>query len=160
MSKRKLRKVTFESTLKRLSNLPQPEKMSDDDRKFYSEIGAALLKNELELLMANKQWVLGVISLASMLDFVGKTKLIWKHKGSISSRKIYKYKFYKTIKDLFDTKIIDSQTFRKMEEIRETRNKFAHDLVRLFSLSHEPNPNLENLIREGITTIETLFLRK
>jgi len=160
MPKKKLGKVTFESTLKRFRTLPQPEKMSDDDRKFYSEIGEALMRNELELLMANKQWVLGVISLASMLDFVGKTKLIWKHKGSISSRKIFKYKFYETIKDLFDTKIIDSQTFRKMEEIREMRNKFAHDLLRLLSRSHEPNSYLENLIREGITTIETLFLRK
>lgn len=152
------RKITVDSTLKRLSSLPQPEKMSNDDRKFYSEIGAALMKDELELLIANKQWVLGIIHLASILDFVGKTRLIWKYKGSISSRKIYKYKFDKTIKELFNAKIIDSQTFKKMEEIRETRNTFAHDLLRLGSLSKNPNPNLEKLITEGITIIETLFL--
>jgi len=50
-------KITFESTLKRLSNLPEPEKMSDDDKKFYSELGAALLKIELEMLIAKKQCV-------------------------------------------------------------------------------------------------------
>ena len=152
-------RITFESTLKRLSSLPQPEKMSNDDRKFYSEIGAALMKNELELLIANKQWALGVITLASMLHIVGKTRLIWKYKGSISTGKITRYTFHKTILELFDSKIIDAQTFRDMLKIKKTRNNFAHNLLRLFSLSHKPNPSLEKQIREGITIIETL-LRK
>jgi len=152
-------RTTFESTLERLSNLPQPEKMSNDDRKFYSEIGAAFMKNELELLIANKQWVLGIISLASMLDFVGKTRLIWEYKGAISTGKITKYTFYRTIKVLFNSKIIGAQTYKDMLKIKQTRNDFAHKLLRLFSLSHKPNPGLEKLIREGITIIETL-LRK
>ena len=151
------RKITVKSTLETLSKLPPREKMSKKDRKFYSEIGSALMKNELELLINNKQWVLAVISLASMLDFTGKTKLIWNHKGSVSERKINNYKFFKTIKELLNSNIIGDQTYRKMEEIRKTRNNFAHNLLRLFSLSNEPNPSLEKLIRDGVKIIETLL---
>ncbi len=68
-------KITIANTLKRLSNLPPPENMSDNDRKFYSEIGAALMRNELELLIANKQWVFS--SLLSTHFFYVAHKNCW-----------------------------------------------------------------------------------
>lgn len=150
-------KTTYERTLERLSKLPPVEDLSGNDRKFYLEIGRAILENELEYLIQQKKWVLGIIMSASMLDFVGKTRLIWKYKGSVSKKKINAFNFATTIMCLFASKIVDEQTYKKMEKIRDTRNKFAHNLARQFSISHKPNPDLENLIREAIEIIKSLF---
>ena len=150
-------KEAYEKLLDRLGKLPPIENMSEQDRKDYSEIGKALLRNELELLIEEKRWVLGVITSGSMLDFVGKIRLIWKYKGSISKNKILNFNFATTITCLFTSGIIDEKTYKKMEKIRNTRNKFAHKLLRLFSISNKPNPSLEHLIEEAIETIETLF---
>jgi len=151
------KKVTFEDTIERLDKLPPPERMSKSDKEVYTGVGLALLRNESQLLIENKQWVLGVIMMATMLDFVGKTKLIWKHKGAISSREINRYKAYKTNRQLLDLEIIDGRTYKEIERIRKARNEIAHDLIKQFSLSHTPNPKLERLIREGLKIIETLF---
>lgn len=152
------KKITPKSTSKKLDELPNRENMSEQDKKFYSDVGSAILENELALFIDNKQWVLGIITMAIMLDFVGKTKLIWHHKGLVSSNRILRYKFIKTIAELRNSNIIDEQTFNKMEEIRNTRNSFAHDLLRQWSLSSHPNPKLEKLIRDGIKIIKTLFV--
>lgn len=151
------KRITVNKTIEKLSKIPKPENMSEQDKKLYSEVGLALLENELELFIVNKQWVLGIIVMASILNFVGKTKLIWHHKGLVSTKKIMKYDFARTIKDLQKFNIIDNQIYNKLEEIRKIRNSFAHDLLRQWSISLKPNPNLENLIRDGIAIITTLF---
>lgn len=150
-------KLTYDRTLEKLSKLPPVEDLSRNDRKFYLEIGRAILENELEYLIQQKKWVLGIIMSASMLDFVGKTRLIWKYKESVSKKKINNFNFATTIMCLFASKIIDEQSYKKMEKIRDIRNKFAHNLARQFSISHKPNPDLENLIREAIEIIKSLF---
>lgn len=150
-------KITPKDVLNRLGKLPPREKMSEKEKEFYKEISSALMKSELEQLIANRQWIVGIISLTLMLEFIGKTMLIWKQKGSVSVRKINNYTIYKTFKQLSDLKMVDQQTSRKMHKIRKTRNNFAHGLPRPMSLSNQPNPKLEKLIQDGIAIIEELF---
>ena len=151
------KKITPNNALNKLGKLPTPENMTDSDKKFYSSIGSALLVNELEQLIQNKQWILGTIILGSMIDFVGKTKLIWHHKGRVSSSRIMKYKSVKTNEELLNSNIIDDSTYNKLEEIRKIRNSFAHDLLRQWATSLNPNIRYENLIREGIRIITAIF---
>jgi hypothetical protein len=66
---------------KKLENLPSVEDFSEEDRKFYSEIGRAILINELDSLIGAKKLSIGVIMAASMLEFAGKIRLLWKFKN-------------------------------------------------------------------------------
>lgn len=152
-------KITLEKIFERLEKLPPREDQSEDDRRFYSEIGRSLLIRHLEFLMEERQWVSGVIMSALMLEFAGKTRLIWKYKRSVSSRKIRRLKFASTTKCLLASRIIDNDIFKKMEKIREARNDLAHELLRhvVASFKNESNPELEALIREAIEVVKILF---
>jgi hypothetical protein len=149
-------KTLLNKTLQKLGKLPKRENMSEDEKKFYSEVGSALLQGELESLIDSKQWMAGIIVTALMLHFVGKTRLIWHHAGSVSTRAIENYDYFKTMKELRQHGIIDDATFDKMDEIRKVRNSFAHNLLRQWSAS-KANPKIEKLIKEGISIISTLF---
>jgi len=152
-------KITLEKIFERLEKLPPREDLSTNEKKFYSEIGRSLLTRQLEFLIEEKMWVLGVIMSASTLEFVGKTRLIWKYKGSVSGRKIRRLEFASTIKCLLASKIINEDTFKKMEKIRDARNDLAHELLRQVAASfkNESNPESEALIREAIEVIKILF---
>jgi len=152
-------KTSSEKILERFGNLPPTEYLSGDDRKFFSNITSALLTTHLEHLIKEKMWVIGVIMSASMLEFTGKIRLIWKYKGSISKRKINNLNFATIIVCLLTSKIIDKSKYKKMEKIRDARNKLAHNVVsQVFStLSKKPNPTLENLITEATEIIKGLF---
>lgn len=146
----------MDKTLEKLGKLPKREDMSERNKKFYSEVGSALLHGELETLIDSKQWMTGIIVTALMLHFIGKTRLIWYHNGSVSTRVIEKYSYLKTMKKLRQYDIIDDVAFDKMDEIRNVRNSFAHDLLRQWSTS-KANPKIEKLIKEGMSIITTLF---
>jgi len=150
-------KITPNETLEKLGKLPKREDMSEQDKNLYSEVGSALLSGELENLINSKQWMSGIIVTALMLDFVGKTRLIWHHNGSVTTRTIEKYTFFKTINKLRQYNIIDEPTYNKMQEIKNVRNSFAHDLLRQWAMSSSSHPKLERLIRDGIAIITTLF---
>ena len=151
-------KTTFEEINERIRSLPPIEDLSEEDRKFFSSIGSALMTSHLEYLLEERNWLAGIIASASMLDFAGKTRLIWEHKGSIPKSKIDNLNFATTILCLFTSKIITKSEFEKMEKIRDARNKMAHDMRSQVSLSFgkKPNPTLQNLIEEAIKIIKIL----
>lgn len=154
-------KITYEKTIKKLENLPSREKQSPKQKKFFSEISAALMTAHLEYLVEEKNWFAGIVVSASMLDFAGKTRLLWSQKtaSEIETRKINELKFAETIKQLLKRKVIDKSTFDKMEEIRHARNEAAHDLLHEVALSLEkkPNDSLEGCIRRAIIIVKILF---
>lgn len=152
-------KITWDKTIKKLENLPSVEDFSEEDRKFYSEIGRAILINELDSLIGAKKLSIGVIMAASMLEFAGKIRLLWKFKKSVANDKIYNLNFAMTIMCLFASKIVDKDTYDKMEKIKDTRNKLAHNLLIQLSTSLDTKNNLdlESLIKDSIDIIKILF---
>ena len=152
-------KITWDKTIKKLENLPSVEDFSEEDRKFYSEIGRAILINELDSLIGAKKLSIGVIMAASMLEFAGKIRLLWKFKKSVANDKIYNLNFAMTIMGLFASKIVDKDTYDKMEKIKDTRNKLAHNLLIQLSTSLDTknNSDLESLIKDSIDIIKILF---
>lgn len=154
-------KITFERTIKELEKLPSREKQSPNQRKTFSEISAALLTTHLEYLIEERNWVAGIIMSASMLEFTGKTRLLWKQTGASKAeiRNIHRLEFASTIKKLLKQRIIAKSTHERMEEIRQARNEAAHDLPHQIGLSlkNEPNVAQENLIRNAVKIIKDLF---
>lgn len=154
------RNVTYKETLSRLRILPPIQKLSKEEKKFYSELGEALLTGQLEYLIAQKNWGFGVIVAASMLDYVGKIRLIWKFSSSTSPEKILEYKFSKTIRRLYESGIIDESTHKRMKRIRDARNKLAHELLaQRFALSQFDLNNItfKKNIEESIEVIRVLM---
>jgi hypothetical protein len=151
-------KITERDTLERLNKLPDIQDFSESDKKFYAEIGSSLLTSELDDLLRKKEYIMGVIMAASMLDYVGKIRLIWEFKGIVSKKKIYPLELATVSKLLFASKIIHGKTYAKMEEIRNVRNELAHNM-----LSHlttpQPNNKLESLIKDAKGIISLLFAR-
>ena len=157
-------KITYEKTIKELETLPPREKHSPEQRKFFSEFSAALLTAHLKHLIENRDWFTGILMSASMLDFAGKTKLLWKQTAVSQSkiRKIYNLKFAETNKHLLKHKIIDKAMYDKIEKIREARNEAAHDIPYqvVLSLMKKPNATLESYIKQTIDIIGFLFLAR
>jgi len=153
------KKITYERLAKKLEELPELKNMSEEDKKLYCQTGQALLVDELELLIRERQWALGVIMAASMLEFVGKIRLIWEYKGSVSQSKIIDDTFSTTIRLLSRAKIINRFEHDKLKGIKKIRNGLAHDLIFQGSTFHdkEPNPDLENIIKDAITLIKCLL---
>jgi len=151
--------VTYKETLSRLSSLPAIQKWSNKEKKFYSEIGEALLTGQLEYLIAQRNWGFGVIMGASMLDYVGKIRLIWKFSSSIPPEEILEYTFGKTIRRLFESGIIDEPTHERMERIRDTRNRLAHDLpTQRFALSEsDADTHYKEIIKESVEVVRELM---
>jgi hypothetical protein len=60
---------------------------------------------------------------------------------------------------LFASKIVDKDTHDKMEKIKNTRNKLAHNLLIQLSTSLDTknNSDLESLIKDSIDIIKILF---
>lgn len=154
-------KITFESVLATLDKLPSIESMTDSEKTFYSQLSEALLVGQLEHLIAQKSWGMGVMMAASMLDYVGKIRLIWKHVDSISSQEILQLKFAETIKTLYESGIINESTQKKMVGVEKLRNILAHDLLSQYSASAKidirTRRNFEKMINESIEIIR-MFL--
>jgi len=153
--------ITFENTIKELEKLPSRENQSTNQRKLFSEISVALLTRHLEHLIDERNWVTGIIMSASMLEFAGKTRLLWKQTWASKTqiRKIHELDFATAIEQLLKCKMIDKPVYEKMEEIRHVRNKAAHDLPyqAALSLENRPNDTLEGYIRRTIEIIQVLF---
>ena len=156
-------KITPEKIIKELGKLPLREYQSANQRKLYSEIGVALLTTHLEMLIDERNWFTGIIMSASMLEFVGKTMLLWEQARASKTEicKIYLLNFAQTIGRLRASKIIDKHTYKRMEKIRHKRNDMAHELpIQVaVSLINKPNADLEALIKDAIEIINTLFSR-
>ena len=154
-------KITYEKTIKELETLPPREKQSPEQRKFFSEFSTALLTAHLKHLIGNREWFAGILMSASMLEFAGKTRLLWKQTAVSQSeiRKIYKLTFAETNKQLLKHKIIDKLMYDKIEKIRKVRNDAAHELPYqvALSLENKPNVTLEGYIKQTIDIIEQLF---
>lgn len=154
-------KITFESVLATLDKLPSIEKMRDSEKTFYSQLSEALLVGQLEHLVAQRNWGMGVMMAASMLDYVGKIRLIWEHVDSMSSQAILQLKFAETIETLFESEIIDEPTRKKMVEVEKLRNLLAHDLLSQYSASAKidvrTQRSFEKMINESIEIIRMLL---
>lgn len=154
-------KITYQKVINELKTLPPREKQSTEQRKFFSEFSSALLTAHLKHLIENRDWFAGILMSASMLDFAGKTRLLWKHTAvsQSESRKIYNLKFAETNKQLLKHKIIDKSTYDEIDRIREARNEAAHDIPYQVGLSlmKKPNATLESYIKQTIDIIELLF---
>ena len=154
--------ITSEKVLQELEQLPPREYQSTSQRKLFSEVSSALLKGHLEDLIEERNWVTGIIMSASILEFAGKTRLVWKQKSTTKpeTHKKYELNFAATIQELFENKIIDEATRDRMIRIKNARNAAAHDLPHQVALSREKKPNdvLEGHIRAAIKIMEDLFL--
>ena len=153
--------ITIDDTLKKLDNIPPRGQQSIDERKFFSEISSALFTGELEERIADKSWVEGIILAATMLDFAGKTRLIWIDNVTDlrQFKKIDKLTLEKVIEKLRDKRIITDQQFAEINRIRKARNEAAHDLIHqvLMSRQKQPNPKVESDIKSAIKLLEQLF---
>lgn len=151
----------LDEIIENLKNLPPREDHSLKQRSFYSQISPVLFTKQLEHLIKERNWFIGIIMSGSMLDFAGKTRLLWKQSKTSKNeiRKIYKFTFGKTIEQLHKQKIIDRSTYEKMKKIRDTRNEAAHNVPYQVALSLEKKQNktLEDHIISAINIIEVLF---
>lgn len=153
--------VMFRKVVHDLEELPAIEDQSASQRKFFSEVSSALLRGHLEVLIQERDWITGIIMSVSILEFAGKTRLIWKQKDALKTgtRKIYRLKFAATIELLFNNKIIDDTTRDEMIKIKDARNAAAHDLPHQVALSRgkEANDVIEGHIKNAVKIMESLF---
>jgi len=151
----------YDKILEEFERLLPREDQSPDQRRFYAQISGTLMTRHLEHLIENRDWFSGIIMSASMLEFTGKTRLLWKEirVSKEKSGKIYKLNFASTIKQLLKHKIINKQTYERLEKIRLARNEAAHDIPQQVALSLERKPNSiqERNIEDAIKIIDVLF---
>lgn len=154
-------KITYEHVLAKLYRLPSIEGMTNSEKTFYSQLGEALLVGQLEHLIAQKNWGMGIMMAASMLDYVGKIRLIWKYGDYIPSQKILQSKFAETIEHLYQSGIIDESTQNKMARVEEARDRLAHDSLVYYSASAKidmrKQRDFEKTINESIEIIRVLL---
>ena len=160
-SKRLEQKVTVEHVLDKLYRLPSIEGMTDSEKTFYSQLGEALLVGQLEHLITQKNWGMGIMMAAAMLDYVGKIRLIWKYGDSVPSQNILQSKFAKTIDHLHRSGIIDESTQSKMARVEEIRDRLALDSLVYYSASAKidirTQRDFEKTINESIAIIRALL---
>lgn len=153
--------IPIDKIIEKLQKLPPREDQSSAQRKFFSQITPVLFTKHLEHLIKKRNWFAGIAMSASMLDFAGKTRLLWKQSKTSKNRirKIYKLDFASTIRQLLEQGIIDQSMHKKMEKIRDVRNEAAHEVIYqvALSLENKPNDTLEGYIRDAINIIDDLF---
>lgn len=154
-------KVTYRSTIKDLESLPPRERQSPSQRKLWSEISKELMTRHLEHLIKRREWFAGILMSASMLEFAGKTKLIWQQTNfpRVGVGRINRLDLAATNKKLFENDMIDEPTYEKIDKIRIVRNEAAHDIPyqAAITLENKPNATLEKRIKQTIEIIELLF---
>ena len=89
-------------------------------------------------MIEEKQWFAGIIVSASYLESVGKMRLHWRFEEKISKDKIDHLTLDETIMFLFASGIVDQQTYTKMQQIKETRNRVAHKVVDALKIEQKP----------------------
>jgi len=90
---------------------------------FYSYIVSERLEDCIEA----KNWFVGVMLSASILDDMGKRKLKRKFRGQINAKKIENSQLEETIMLLFASNLIDARTYERMMDVKNFRNELAHN---------------------------------
>ena len=127
---------------------------------FYTYI----VSNKLESLIREKNWLVGVILSASIIDDLGKRKLKRSFKGKINPDKIERLQFDQTIMLLLVAGLIDDRIYQKLMEIKEARNSLAHDSsIAMFAYLEtglEKNNNCrkyKSVIRKAIFCLNSIY---
>jgi hypothetical protein len=154
--------VSPKRTVEELEKLPSIEDQSPNQRKFFSEISSALLKTHLEDLANERNWITGIIMSASILEFAGKTRLIWRQRDMSDNRvsRTRKLNFAGTIEQLFRNEMVTKNTRDEMKRINRARNEAAHELPHQVALSRQKKPNdvMEGYINSAIEILHGLLL--
>jgi hypothetical protein len=152
-------KNAYQETLEKLARMPPRDMMSEDEQRFYANVGRALVTNQLEYLIEAKQWAIGIIVSASMLEYSGKTRLIWRHGKNISTKRIDSLNLAGVALSLFTSGIIDAPTYKTMEKIRKIRNELSHNLLFQFKACQpgQTGGELEELIRKTVEILTILL---
>ena len=100
--------------------------------------------NTLNHFVSSGDWLSGVIMAASILEFVGKTRLLWKFERTISKDKIQNMDLEDVITFLFASNVITQSTYTKMHQIRRGRNKIVHHPNNLYDLMFEKKSAIES----------------
>jgi len=107
----------------------------------------------LEHKIAKKEWFEGVMMAATLLESIGMARLKAHLKGKISWKKIERLSFEQSIMFLYGIDLIGPQSYSKIMEIRDERNKLAHRVYDKYILGPE---KAEKLIRKAIECFKDL----
>jgi hypothetical protein len=86
-----------------------------------------LLAFKLDELAETENWYVGILLSASFLEDVGKRRLKLIFKERIDANKIDRLRFEEVIMLLLASGEIDCKMYQQLMEVREARNKLAHD---------------------------------
>jgi hypothetical protein len=93
-----------------------------------------LLAFKLDELAETENWYVGILLSASFLEDVGKRRLKLIFKERIDANKIDRLRFEEVIMLLLASGEIDCKMYQQLMEVREARNKLAHDPFKAMSL--------------------------
>ena len=86
-----------------------------------------IVSYKLEDLIEEKNWFVGVMLSASILEDVGKRKIKRAFKGKIDSERIERLTIEQTTMMLLASGLVDAKTYQKLMDVKEVRNDLAHD---------------------------------
>ena len=122
-----------------------------------------IISYKLEDLIEERNWFVGVLLSASILEDVGKRKLKREFKGKIDADKIDRLTLEETIMMLFASQLIDSKMYSKLMKIKTVRNDLAHDsfqamsaFLRTGATKDKACREFESVIKMAIFCLKTL----
>ncbi len=133
--------------------------LSPQDRRniFLLDFAKGLLASFIE----EKNWVVGVLMAAELIESSGKARLKLELHKVISNKKIDGLSLDQVTMMLFASHLIDKVHYAKFHAVRERRNDFAHSLwgkVRSIGYTQgKPNPQAKRIIEDAIDCLEALF---
>jgi hypothetical protein len=133
---------TFEEGMKLFqlffSELESSKSMSEAQRTARLEkalgLFSYLLYLKLEDLIEAENWYVGILLSSSILEDMGKRRLKLIFKERMDSNKIDRLKLEEIIMLLLASGAIDFKMYQKLMEVKEARNRLAHDPFKAMSL--------------------------
>lgn len=151
-------KRTFELQL--FPSAPELEQLTEEARiKLLGNLITQNAHGILNHFSASSEWFAGVIVAASFLEFLGKARLMWRLKPTISYKKIEDMKLDDVITMLCVAEIIDQPTYAKMSQIRNFRNDIAHKIniaCNLLAQERKAVERAKNILKHTHTCLDVL----
>jgi len=114
--------------------LSEEDKIASVGNIIYGSVCAMTLTGFIK----KKQWFAGIIVSASFIESIGKMRLHWRFEGKISKDKIDRLTLDETIMFLHASGVIKQQTYTKMQQVRDARNRVAHKVVDALKIEKKP----------------------
>jgi len=114
--------------------MSEEEKIANVGNIIYGSVCGMTLTDFIK----KKQWFAGIIVSASFIESIGKMRLHWRFEGKISKDKIDRLTLDETIMFLHASGVIKQQTYTKMQQVRDARNRVAHKVVDALKIEKKP----------------------